>query len=260
MKKILVFVLLSLFIATMFTGCGDDDNDTTAPTPNDLEDLNFVMSIANVEDDYNSRSEELWVMVYPLDYSTTINEISLTINGQTIELEFEEYGGNSYFGYLDAEAGDALNCQLIINGTTADLQLQVPAYPEVDWPEVYDPASVHDITWELELDSQYQFLSGYAETYDWDNWETIDEDENMLDLSPSARFTNLPANWLKPGLEDYDLSLEEIFFDYDGKMAGVAVAINSEYYWEYRAGNQDRDDLLQHYQQRAIEIARTLRK
>jgi hypothetical protein len=260
MRKILLFLLLSLFLATIFTGCGDEDDDNpTAPTPNDVENLDFVMSIMYENYDYQNRDQdELMISITPIDYDNSISTISLEINGEVVELQAEDYLEDYYYGWVYATAGDVLDCALQINSSVANLSLQVPAYPEVDWPENYDPASLYDLTWQLEFDSQYQFLSGYGETYDWENWETIDEDENLLDLMPSARFTNLPANWLKSGLEDYDLTLEEIFFDYDGEIAGMAAAFNTEYYWSSRTKNADTDFQQKMRLQRVREIAQQL--
>jgi len=249
MKKLIMFLILGILVLGIF-GCGDDAETFTEPTFEDFEDASYLVTIGE-----SFTRDEMIVLVTTLKPSAVINDINLKINNVMVELEFDAIFLQAYLGAFTAAEGEQLNCEVTINGNDYTLDLIVPAYPIVDWPLDFNPSEVTDFEWELEYDSPYQYFTGYAETFDWEEFDTLEEDENSIMLSPADRFFNMPAHWLESGLESYYFDLEEISFDSDGKLVGLSTAINSSDP-DYSRNNGKID---KNYLNRQVKIAKSIK-
>lgn len=255
MKKLIMFLLLSVMVLTLFTGCGDEDDDggTTSPTPQEMEDMDFIMTMIN---GMYGRAE-YGVMIMANEENATLESAELVINGVIVPLETDDYMTDIYFGFYDVAEGTNLACEITINGDLHELDLIASDYPVVTWPTAFDPTMSYDISWELGIDSQYQIFGAYGSTIDWEIYEVIEEDDRYVELDTSARSYTMPANWILSGLESYDLLLQETSFDYNSDIAAICVSASSAMYED---GWEKRDNLDLNAHKRLQKIVEELRK
>ncbi len=248
MKKNLLVVISLLVTASMlmfFTGCADNDDDNDIDNGNDVGPVSGIFGPEDLDpDNYDfflgiyygieNRPEDHYIIVMPVNPDYSDADVSLTANGQPIELMTYEWF-DEWFGSASLEEGESYIFELTTGSESYSADLTIPYNTtSISFPETYDPTQSHEVTWTLANDNENQFA--YADSRLGEPDEYYDETDlpYIEVLNPSDRQHTFPADIVETyGPETkYELGILQTNFEISGRFATIAISPDHRTYDE----------------------------
>lgn len=223
MNKFLRLLLIMILAMSVFiSACGEDDDDDNGNTdpPINPENFDFFFSLFGIGE---GAKAEYGIVVEAYE-GEDITSVTLSIGG--IDVPIEDFWG-VWMGFAELDPGESYAFELAINSNTYNFNLQLPVYPQIDWPATFDPTQSYDLSWILNpnINSNIQELVGTSWYYDDDLDEYVIVDDKYVFLDPGVRSYTLAANWLSVQ-EEYDLVLAETNWVISGALLAVASEVS----------------------------------
>jgi len=196
---------------------------------------------------YLAENEPIEVQYESSTPLTEIPALELTINGTICDFDPYNYGDDYwalfYFTYPNQIIpGQTYQVALKVNGNTKTASV-VMVYPVTITvaPETFDHAQAQTFGWELERDSNYQFV------YLW--WDTEDDyNEKNPQISSSARQYIVTVNTVPADWRYIDFQINQRNITITDKTAFLACSGDYRYYWDNSISSRvARKDLPKHH-------------
>ncbi|MCD4829189.1 MAG: hypothetical protein K8R90_07180 [Candidatus Cloacimonetes bacterium] len=257
MKKTLMGILILVFAASSLfvVGCGDDNGGggggtTNPPGPGDVDDFDFFMAITEL----TARDRTDWwsIMVIPLSPDNPIVTLELSIDGQSVPIEFYyDIWSAEYTGFT---RGQSYTITAVVNGTTFTEDITIVYWPFTNLPMAWNMSEPFDLEWTLDGDNMWQMVSASASWWDpdTDDYQSVEQE---LELSPSDRSATIPANWLDIPADvsaDVILGLAETNWAFNNRFAVISTAYDFNYYWATR--DLDRNEITRRHIDRMLDL------
>lgn len=226
-KYAILFSTLLLTAMLVLSGCGskDKDDDSITGIPDiDSDTFDWAIYVVDMTDDM--REDVYFVNCDWLGNQNAItqdDEFTIKFNdGIAIPIEAWNWGGDWTLSCsADLNPGSSYNVKLFKNGSQqASGNIKTPYRAFATFPSSYNPSATAEINWTLSNNNQYQIIavSSYGEGFD-------EDDDEQIDLSPSARNYTVPANIVQNyGVDtEYNLQLLQYNFTKNGRAAFLVV-------------------------------------
>lgn len=238
--SMLLFVVLALMVSF---GCsessdGDNDNDGNSSTftgAGDFtgSDFDYMLMIGNY--DFDTRSSI--ISITSMD-ENIITDCNVSINGEDVELL--NTGGGWIGDLLDVVEGETYVFKVTCDNKSAEASLKVTYIPNLTAPETFDFTQATPISWSQGGNNQYQFITGYYESMDYN-------EDLFIEVDSDVREYTLPANWMTPATTDEytDIEIYEFNFSSNNDFLFISSSFDMVGYGIYRNNSKPKSNHLE---------------
>ena len=196
MKLLNLMVVLALLTGCIFNSDGDKNIDSTKPIIDEgpeagTYDYCVALSYSDPQP-LNGIDKKFYILITTADDNNSdINNVSVKINDETIDMEYANYGKDFYIATFNQPYSDQFSFDVEIDGRVANCEISMPKEVAVYFPSVIEPDQPFEFEWSTDKDPQVIGLYIQQQNYQMESLYTHSENFNS-----EVRATNIPAEWL----------------------------------------------------------------
>jgi hypothetical protein len=190
-----------IFILALLSSCifSSDDNkkiDSTKPIIDEGPEAgsyDYCVSLSYSDPQpLNGVDKKFYILITTADEnSSDINSVSVKINGETIAMEYANYGKDFYIANFDQPYNDQFSFEIEIDGRIANCELSMPKEVDAYFPNVLESNQDLMLEWDTAKDPQVIGLHVQQQNYQMESLST-----NLGYYNSKVRSTTIPSEWL----------------------------------------------------------------